>query len=80
MHRVPKSMSVYIFVSLLYWKTLLNYSCGFKFSVGLAMAQAVSHRILTVEARVQSQASQCGVCGGQSGSGTGFSPSTSEFP
>jgi len=76
MYRVPKPMSMHIFVSLLYWKTLLNYSCGFKFSVGLAMAQAVSRRILTVKARLQSQARQCGICGGKSGSGTGFSPST----
>jgi hypothetical protein len=38
---------------------------------GRAMAQAVSRRSSTVEARV----SPCGVCGGQSGTGTGFSPS-----
>jgi hypothetical protein len=42
---------------------------------GRAMAQAVSHRPLTAEARVRSQVSPCGVCGGQSGTGTGFSPS-----
>jgi hypothetical protein len=39
------------------------------------MAQAVSRRPLTAEARVRSRVSQCGVCGGQSGTGTGFSPS-----
>jgi hypothetical protein len=38
-----------------------------------AMAQAVSCRPLTVEAQV----SQCGTCGGQSGTGTGLSPSSS---
>jgi hypothetical protein len=47
---------------------------------GRAMAQAVSRRALTVEARVRSRASPCGICGGQSGTGTGFSPSTSVFP
>jgi hypothetical protein len=45
-----------------------------------AMAQAVSHRPLTAEARVRSRFSLCGIYGGQSGTGTGFSPSSSVFP
>jgi hypothetical protein len=49
----------------------LNKECG------RAMAQAVSRRPLTAEARVRSRVSPCGLCGGQSGTGTGFSPSTS---
>jgi hypothetical protein len=44
------------------------------------MAQAVSYRALTTEARVRSWVSPCGICSGQSGTGTGFSPSTSVFP
>jgi hypothetical protein len=44
------------------------------------MAQAVSCRPPTAEDRVRSRLSPCGVCGGQSGNGTGFSPSTSVFP
>jgi hypothetical protein len=44
------------------------------------VAQAVSRRPLTAEARVRFQASQCEMCGGQSVTATGFSPSTSVFP
>jgi hypothetical protein len=44
------------------------------------MVQAVSRRPLTAEARVRSRVGPCGICGGQSGTGTGYSPSTSGFP
>jgi hypothetical protein len=42
---------------------------------GRAMAQAVSRRPLNAEARDRSGVSPCEICGGQSGTGTGFSPS-----
>ena len=44
------------------------------------MAQTVSSRPLTAEARVLYRVSPCGICGGQSGTGTGFSRVTSGFP
>jgi hypothetical protein len=44
------------------------------------MAQAVSRRPPTAEARVRSWVSPCGIYGGQNGTGTGFFPSTSVFP
>jgi hypothetical protein len=42
---------------------------------GRAMAQVVSCRPLTAEARVRARVNPCGICGGQSGTETGFSPS-----
>jgi hypothetical protein len=47
---------------------------------GRDMAQAVSRRPLNPQARVRSRVSPCGICGGQSGIGIYFSPSTSVFP
>jgi hypothetical protein len=44
------------------------------------MAQAVSRRPPTADARVRSRVSPCGICGGQNVTGTDFSPSTSVFP
>ena len=45
------------------------------FNTGRAMAQAVSCRPLTAEARVRSWVSPCEICGGQGGTGPGCSPS-----
>jgi hypothetical protein len=44
------------------------------------MAQAVSGRPPPAETRVRSRVSPCGICGGQSGIGTGLFSSTSVFP
>jgi len=41
------------------------------------VAQAVSRRPFTVEARIGSQVSLCVFCGAQSGTGTDFFPSSS---
>jgi hypothetical protein len=47
---------------------------------GRAMAQVVSRRPLSAEDRVRARVNPCGICGGQSGTGTGFSPSSSVLP
>jgi hypothetical protein len=47
---------------------------------GRAMAQAVCGRPPAAESRVRSWVGPCGIYGGQSGTGTGFSTSTSIFP
>jgi hypothetical protein len=44
------------------------------------MAQAVSRRPLTADARVRPRVNPCAICGGQSGTGTDFSLSFSVFP
>jgi hypothetical protein len=43
------------------------------------MAQAVNLQPFTMEARVHTWVSQCGICGGQSDTGTGFHMSYSVF-
>jgi hypothetical protein len=49
-------------------------------TLGRAVAQVVSRWPLTAEARVRARVNTCWICGGQSGTGTGFSPSSSVFP
>jgi hypothetical protein len=44
------------------------------------MVLAVRRQHLTAEARIRPQVSPCEICGEQSGTGRGFSPSSSVFP
>jgi hypothetical protein len=45
-----------------------------------AIAQAVSRRFFIAESRVRPLVNPCGICDGQSGNETDFSPSSSVFP
>jgi hypothetical protein len=77
--------SVPHFVRLLCWEPDFSIALSLEddrvtICLGHAMAQVVSSQPLTAEARVRARVNPCGLCGGQSGSGTGFSPSSSVFP
>jgi hypothetical protein len=51
----------------------------YQFFEGCAMARAVSRLPLTAESRVRARVNPCEICGGQSGTGTGFSSNFSVF-
>jgi hypothetical protein len=57
-------MKLALFCNLNFTKICIN--------LGRAMVQAVSRWPLTAEARVRARVDPCGICGGQSGTGTGF--------
>ena len=57
-------------------RSLNKIQYNLSFFKGRAMALAVSRQPLSVEAGFRSQAGRCEICGAQSGTGTGFLPST----
>jgi hypothetical protein len=63
---------------LKWWLVLGTFLLGGGIRPG--MAQVISHQPLTSEARVLPQVTPCGICYGQSGTGTGFSLEFFGFP
>jgi hypothetical protein len=80
------SLSIYLSIylprrtTLLLFQTFLLLVATNCVATSRAMAQAVSRRPLTAEARVRSRVRLCGIYGGQSVTGTGFSPEYFCFP
>jgi hypothetical protein len=70
----------WIYVHMINFLQPAQSSGSFNISLDCAMAQVVSCRPLTTEAQVRARVSPCVICGGQTGTGTGFSPSSSVFP
>jgi hypothetical protein len=66
--------------TMLWNKWLFTHPWHIMHIYGRAVAQAVSRQPFTAESRVRARANPCGIYGGQSGTGTGFSPSCSVFP
>jgi hypothetical protein len=60
--------------------TSVSFNRFFIVVMGRAVTRGVRHWVLTAKVLVQSQTSPCGICGGQSNTGTGLSTSTSFFP
>jgi hypothetical protein len=61
-------------------KLLPDYTEQHPIINGRAIAQGFSRRVLTAETWVLAQVSPCGICGGPSGTGAGFSQSSSVSP
>jgi len=70
----------------MFWYSLLSppqdtgKSVTFLCTIDRTMVQAVSRWPVTAEVRIRSHSNSCEVNGGPSGTGTGFTPSTSVLP
>jgi hypothetical protein len=60
--------------------TKVAYFLNISHNTGCAIAQAARCQFLTMETQVQSLVTSCEICGGQSGTGVGFSLSSLVFP
>jgi hypothetical protein len=72
-------LSLVISSSLSFQVAALNHA-NQRLSLGRAMAEAISRRSSTAEARVRTRISPCGTWGRKNVTGSGFFPSSSDFP
>jgi hypothetical protein len=72
--QTSKPYGNYCFLCIIYDGDTLIFKDYYISYLDHAMAQAVSRQPLIAEAWVRAHVSPCGICGGQSGTGTGFSP------
>jgi hypothetical protein len=70
---LSRLLTILLFCTVPSYHLIFNTICRLELC-GRAMAQAVSRRPPTAEARGRSRVGPCGICGGQSGTGTDFSP------
>jgi hypothetical protein len=67
---------LYIFTLKMACAVFAETFCNFQYlmqALGRAMAQVASHWPVTTKAWLHAQVRPCGICGGQNGTGTGFS-------
>jgi hypothetical protein len=67
-----QSFSIYLAAPLPWKESWRGYRTVVTLLEGRAIAQAVSRRLSTATDRVRIRVRSCGICGGQSGTGTGF--------
>jgi hypothetical protein len=68
-YSIEHDVSGTAYVSVLKWRNRRHLFC---LARGRAITQAVSSRLPTTAARIRSKVRSCGICGVQSGTGTGF--------